>query len=152
MHKCGLLFAVKKAAMRCICTGWLATTTLLAAASSSTGVRNTVGLDWHPTTGQLWFTDASRDQLGDDQPDDELNVLTQVGQHFGFPWCHTLGLGPPAARTLGAASLADPQLNSGQANFSCSSEWSNGGSHGCSSGLSDKPCCRVSCSVLALIM
>jgi hypothetical protein len=87
------------------------------------GVRNTVGLDWHPRTGQLWFTDAGRDGLGDNQPDDELNVLTRVGEHFGFPWCHTLGQGPPAARTLGAQALADPQLNLGGVTFTCSSKY-----------------------------
>lgn len=52
------------------------------------GIRNTVGFDWHPDTGELWFTDNGRDWLGDNQPPDELNRLTEVGQHFGFPYCH----------------------------------------------------------------
>ena len=52
------------------------------------GVRNTVGFDWHPGTGQLWFTENGRDWLGDDVPPDELNVLTSNGQHFGYPFCH----------------------------------------------------------------
>lgn len=52
------------------------------------GVRNTVGFDWHPETGELWFTDNGRDRLGNDRPPDELNVLRQPGQHFGFPFCH----------------------------------------------------------------
>lgn len=52
------------------------------------GVRNTVGFDWHPLTGELWFTDNGRDLLGDDQPPDELNRLTAKGQHFGFPYWH----------------------------------------------------------------
>ncbi len=30
----------------------------------SHGVRNTVGFDWHPETGELWFTDNGRDWLG----------------------------------------------------------------------------------------
>ncbi|HET8687571.1 MAG TPA: PQQ-dependent sugar dehydrogenase, partial [Methanosarcina sp.] len=37
------------------------------------GVRNTVGFDWNPETGELWFTDNGRDWLGDDIPPDELN-------------------------------------------------------------------------------
>jgi glucose/arabinose dehydrogenase len=53
------------------------------------GVRNTVGFDWHPETGNLWFTDNGRDWLGDDMPPDELNRLTEPGQHFGFPYCHS---------------------------------------------------------------
>jgi len=28
------------------------------------GVRNTVGFDWHPRTGRLWFTDNGRDSMG----------------------------------------------------------------------------------------
>jgi glucose/arabinose dehydrogenase len=51
-------------------------------------VRNSVGFDVHPETGELWFTDNGRDWLGDDQPPDELNHLTETGQHFGFPHCH----------------------------------------------------------------
>lgn len=52
------------------------------------GVRNTVGFAFHPTTKQLWFTDNGRDELGDNTPSCELNVLTKFGQHFGFPYCH----------------------------------------------------------------
>ena len=52
------------------------------------GVRNSVGFDWHPQTQELWFTDNGRDMLGDDLPGDELNRLSKVGEHFGFPYCH----------------------------------------------------------------
>jgi len=52
------------------------------------GVRNSVGFDWHPQTGELWFTDNGRDQLGDDLPPDELNHAARPGQHFGYPYCH----------------------------------------------------------------
>lgn len=52
------------------------------------GVRNTVGFDWHPGTGDLWFTDNGRDHLGDDLPPDELNRATEGGLHFGFPYLH----------------------------------------------------------------
>ena len=53
-----------------------------------TGMRNTVGFDFHPGTGDLWFTDNQRDWLSEDIPQDELNVLTEEGQDFGFPYCH----------------------------------------------------------------
>lgn len=53
------------------------------------GVRNTVGFDWHPKTGEIWFTDNNRDMLGDDIPNCELNRATEKGQHFGFPFCHS---------------------------------------------------------------
>ena len=52
------------------------------------GIRNTVGFDWRPGSHQLWFTDNGRDMLGDDIPSDELNRLSRVGEHFGFPYCH----------------------------------------------------------------
>ncbi len=59
------------------------------------GVRNTVGFDWHPQTGVLWFTDNGRDMLGDDLPPDELNRAPLKGLHFGFPYCHGGDLGDP---------------------------------------------------------
>ena len=52
------------------------------------GVRNSVGFDWHPVTRELWFTDNGRDMLGDDVPNDELNIAPKAGLHFGFPYCH----------------------------------------------------------------
>jgi glucose/arabinose dehydrogenase len=52
------------------------------------GVRNTVGFDWHPETGELWFTDNGIDGLGDDMPADELNRVSRTGEHFGFPYVH----------------------------------------------------------------
>lgn len=52
------------------------------------GIRNTVGFDWHPITGDLYFTDNGADWLGDDKPPDELNRVTAPGQNFGYPYCH----------------------------------------------------------------
>ncbi len=52
------------------------------------GVRNTVGFDWDPQTGNLWFTDNGRDMMGDDIPDCELNVADKAGDHFGYPYWH----------------------------------------------------------------
>jgi glucose/arabinose dehydrogenase len=54
----------------------------------ASGVRNTVGFDWHPRTRELWFTDNGRDLLGDDIPPDELNHAPKKGLAFGFPYCH----------------------------------------------------------------
>jgi glucose/arabinose dehydrogenase len=50
------------------------------------GVRNSVGHDFNPKTGELWFDDNQVDGMGDDQPPGELNRVTKAGQHFGFPW------------------------------------------------------------------
>jgi glucose/arabinose dehydrogenase len=66
------------------------------------GVRNTVGFDFDPKTGDLWFTDNQRDWLSENLPDDELNHLTQPGQNFGYPYCH-------------AGQVVDPQFGWGKA-------------------------------------
>ena len=50
------------------------------------GIRNSVGFDWHPQSGELWFTDNGRDMWGDDTPPDELNHAPTVGLHFGYPY------------------------------------------------------------------
>jgi glucose/arabinose dehydrogenase len=57
----------------------------------ATGVRNSVGFDWHPKTKELWFTDHGRDWMGDDGPQDELSRLAKPGANFGFPYCHADG-------------------------------------------------------------
>lgn len=54
----------------------------------ATGIRNTVGFDWQPSTKVLWFTDNGVDMLGDNVPSDELNRAPKEGLDFGFPQCH----------------------------------------------------------------
>jgi glucose/arabinose dehydrogenase len=36
----------------------------------------------------MYFTDNSRDWMSEDLPNDELNRMTKVGQHFGSPFCY----------------------------------------------------------------
>ncbi|SNR54487.1 PQQ-dependent sugar dehydrogenase [Puniceibacterium sediminis] len=50
------------------------------------GVRNSVGQDFDPATGDLWFTDNQVDGMGDDIPPGEINHMRSVGLHFGHPW------------------------------------------------------------------
>ncbi len=64
------------------------------------GIRNTVGFDWQPSTGTLWFTDNGIDTLGDNIPPDELNEAPQAGMNFGFPYCH-------------GGTIVDPQYGAG---------------------------------------
>jgi len=52
------------------------------------GIRNTVGFDWHPDTKELYFTDNGRDMMGDDVPECELNHAPKEKMHFGYPYCH----------------------------------------------------------------
>lgn len=65
------------------------------------GARNSVGMDWHPVSGNLWFTDNGRDMLGDDMPDCELNRATSTGQHFGYPYWHAGTIQDPEVGTSG---------------------------------------------------
>lgn len=75
------------------------------------GVRNTVGFTWHPVSGELWFTDNGRDWLGDDRPACELNRVTRMGQHFGFPHCHGVDvLDPEFGEGRSCAEFEPPAL------------------------------------------
>ena len=56
-----------------------------------------LGVDWHPITRELWFTNNGRDHMGDDMPPDELNRVPEPDLHFGFPFCH-------------GGDIADPQF------------------------------------------
>ncbi|MCC9621544.1 PQQ-dependent sugar dehydrogenase [Thalassospira sp. MA62] len=52
----------------------------------ASGIRNSVGLTFHPDTGDLWFTDNGGDMLGDDVPREELNHAPESGGFYGYPW------------------------------------------------------------------
>jgi glucose/arabinose dehydrogenase len=51
------------------------------------GLRNSVGLDWRPETGELFATDNGRDLLGDDFPPCELNRI-EPGAFYGWPYAN----------------------------------------------------------------
>lgn len=73
------------------------------------GVRNSVGFDWHPITNNLYFTDNGANDIYPTQnpkwdtfsPDDELNVILNEGDHFGYPYIHSNGSGNPYLRNAG---------------------------------------------------
>lgn len=71
-------------------------------------IRNTVGFDWHPETGELRFTDNGRDRMGDDLPVDELNTVTGQGEHFGYPFCHQGDVQDPTFDSLPCSSFTPP--------------------------------------------
>lgn len=66
----------------------------------ATGIRNTVGYTWHPETKHLYFTEMGRDQMGDDIPPDELNVIKTNKPHFGFPYIHGKNIPDPKFGSL----------------------------------------------------
>ena len=65
------------------------------------GIRNTVGMAWHPETDRLWFTDNGRDMLGDDIPAEEVNEVRDVLAHYGYPYIH-------------AGDISDPEFGKGK--------------------------------------
>ena len=66
------------------------------------GVRNSVGFDFHPGTGELWFTDNDRDWMSEHGPQCELNRVSRIGENFGFPYCHGVGIIDPNLGRPGA--------------------------------------------------
>ena len=72
------------------------------------GVRMSVGFDWHPETGEMWFTDNNPDWLGDDNPPGEMNILREIGQHFGYPYCHGGDRPDPWFERSGACADFEP--------------------------------------------
>jgi Raf kinase inhibitor-like YbhB/YbcL family protein len=50
----------------------------------ASGLRNTIGFDWNPETGELWGLDHGIDYLGDQVQPEELNRLEQ-GKQYGWP-------------------------------------------------------------------
>lgn len=49
------------------------------------GLRNTIGFDWNPKTGELWGLDHGIDWLGNDTQREELNKLEEGG-NYGWPF------------------------------------------------------------------
>jgi glucose/arabinose dehydrogenase len=51
------------------------------------GLRNAVGILFHPVTGELWATNNGRDQIGDDIPPEAIyNVKEDTD--YGWPFCY----------------------------------------------------------------
>ena len=51
------------------------------------GLRNTIGIDWHPETKELWGADNGTDWRGEEIPPEELNKIVEGG-HYGWPFVY----------------------------------------------------------------
>src|SRR5204862_3162493 len=58
-------------------------------------VTNIVGGDVTPRPGKYWFTKNARDWGSDALPSDKLNMISKIGEHFGYPYCHQGDLPDP---------------------------------------------------------
>lgn len=68
----------------------------------ASGLRNPIGLDFHPTTNKLYVTVNERDKIGDDLVPDYLTGLQQ-GEFYGWPYAY-----------LKPSNLDPRQTNNGQ--------------------------------------
>jgi glucose/arabinose dehydrogenase len=88
------------------------------------GLRNTIGFDWHPATGELWGLDHGADGRGNDRPPEELNRIQQ-GRHYGWPYCWAdrkvdefFGSDPPGTTKQAFCLGTEPPVLSYQAHSS----------------------------------
>lgn len=51
------------------------------------GIRNAVGIGFHPITGELWAVNNGRDGLGDELPPEAVYKLREDG-NYGWPYCY----------------------------------------------------------------
>lgn len=74
-------------------------------ATVATGLRNSVFMTTNPVTKEVWATDMGRDNLGDNIPFDEVNVIKE-GQMYGWPFCYN-------------NQEIDQEMNKGGLKFDC---------------------------------
>jgi glucose/arabinose dehydrogenase len=53
----------------------------------ASGLRNPVGIDWNPESGQLWTSVNERDELGSDLVPDYMTSV-RPGGFYGWPWSY----------------------------------------------------------------
>ena len=75
----------------------------------ATGLRNSVGLAFHPTTGELWANNNDRDDLGDDLPPEHLNILRD-GKWYGWPQCYLPGQANPEYPDADCSGVEPPAI------------------------------------------
>jgi glucose/arabinose dehydrogenase len=53
----------------------------------ASGLRHSGFMVVHPRSKLVWATETSRDNLGDNWPPDEINIILE-GSHYGWPYCY----------------------------------------------------------------
>jgi Raf kinase inhibitor-like YbhB/YbcL family protein len=72
----------------------------------ASGLRNTIGFDWQPRTGELWGMDHGIDFLGDEEQQEELNKI-ELGKQYGWPHVYGAGVIYPQSTPPGDISKAE---------------------------------------------
>ena len=73
------------------------------------GLRNTVGLAFNPTTGELWGGNNDRDNLGDDVPPEHINIIKD-GRNYGWPQCYLPGKPNPEYGSADCSNVEPPAI------------------------------------------
>ncbi|OLB51602.1 MAG: hypothetical protein AUI08_02735 [Gemmatimonadetes bacterium 13_2_20CM_2_65_7] len=73
------------------------------------GLRNTVGMAFNPTTGELWGANNDRDNLGDDLPPEHVNIIKE-GRNYGWPQCYLPGKPNPEYTTADCSKAEPPMI------------------------------------------
>jgi len=73
------------------------------------GLRNTVGMAFHPTTGELWGNNNDRDNLGDDIPPEHVNIIKD-GRNYGWPQCYLPGKPNPEYSSADCSQVEPPAI------------------------------------------
>jgi glucose/arabinose dehydrogenase len=74
------------------------------------GLRNTVGMAFHPTTGELWGANNDRDNLGDDVPPEHVNIIKD-GRFYGWPQCYLPGKTNPEYGSADCSRVEPPAIS-----------------------------------------
>jgi glucose/arabinose dehydrogenase len=77
----------------------------------ASGLRNTIGFDWQPRSGELWGMDHGIDFLGDDEQLEELNKI-ELGKQYGWPHVYGAGGIYPQSTPVGKISKQEWKLRS----------------------------------------
>lgn len=83
----------------------------------ATGLRNSVGLAFNPSTGELWATNNDRDNIGgsitapltQDLPPEHLNILKD-GKYYGWPQCYLPGKQNPEYPNADCSTVEPPAI------------------------------------------
>ncbi len=71
------------------------------------GLRNSVGIEFSPYSGELWGVNNGRDWQGDDHPREELNIIKK-GKHYGWPYCHEKNVPDPEYGRIMDCKITEP--------------------------------------------
>lgn len=72
----------------------------------ASGLRNTIGFDFEPGSGQLYGMDHGIDWLGDNEQHEELNHIVE-GKQYGWPYIYDDGKFNPQDEPAGDVSLQE---------------------------------------------